>query len=173
MLGLFYTGNVVMVNSFQINANSLRNNKITEINRANFISFKGYKGLYYYGSRYDKFNLEYELDLTPREINSLIDTSLTKDIGLKKAFKGLLLEAEYFMDAVKSLSEITFQFGKVAASRAVEIRKRNPAGSRIPIVGIIPTIIRGGFNDQVQQDLLDVQEDWDEIKSNYKSNVTP
>jgi len=160
-----------MVNSMQINTNSLMDNKTAKINRSNFISFQGYKGLDYYGRRYDRQNLNYEIDLTPRGVSSLIDTSLTKDIGLKKAFNDLLLEAEYFMDAVKSLSEITVEFGKVAINRAAEIKKRNPSGSRIPILGIIPTVFRGEFNDQVWHDLSDVEEDWDEIKSNYKNNV--
>lgn len=135
------------------------------------INFGSYKGYYNYGESKDRNSIDYRPTISPRKINFLIDKSLTKDIGFQESFEHLSTDGNNIFEAITGLNNITRSFLGVAQERGTEISKENPPWSKTPIIGILPTIFRDDFNNDIKRKLVDVKEDWSNIKKHYQVQV--
>lgn len=131
----------------------------------------GYKGYYRYGTNEDRESIAYRPTIDPRKVNYLVDKSLTKDIGLQESLNAVRIDGQNISRAILGLNNISREFLGIAKNRGTEISKQNPSGSKIPIIGVIPTIFRGDFNDKTWNQLKAVENDWKDIKKHYNTQV--
>lgn len=131
------------------------------------ISFCGYKGYENYGTEVDRTNCFYNPKLTPEKIDSIIKDSSSIDRGLFDSMIALNNECNNTSKVMNSIGNIALDFNNKAGVRGKQLLKMNPELSRIPYIGLITTIFRSDFKEDLKKYSKDVVKDWDEILEIY------
>jgi len=123
-----------------------------------------------YGSQDTRNTIRYKSTLTPDKINEIIINSKTTDEGLVEAYKQLNDDRLKLNSAVDSFFKVILrQYQFETRDDISNLMKKNPSGSKIPVVGIINQYSQTKFTDSFQNEL---KEDIGGLKIFYKNLVT-
>ncbi len=137
------------------------------------VSFKGYRGVDWYGTQENRDNLAYRVKLTPSKIDTIIQGAKTTDEGLVDVYKALSEESSHINKAFMGMSVVTKQYLFVAKDRITEVAKDKPKGSNIPIISIIPQTlskITGSFIDRITGYTDNLIDDYNQIVEKHFHN---
>lgn len=134
-------------------------------------SFRGLFGYDGYGTQQARNQIAHQVKLTPRKVDSIVDTNWTTDIGINKSLDLLTQDTVEFNNMVQGLATVHTDFGATAKNRAAQLVKKNPPWSMVPYIGIVTTAFRGDFMDDIRHESRQVVDDWNEIYKNYDKHV--
>lgn len=137
------------------------------------VSFKGYRGVDWYGTPENRDDLAYKVKLTPSKIDTIMQGAKTTDEGLVDVYKALSEESNHINKAFMGMGVVTKQYLFVAKDRIAEIAKDKPRGSSIPIVSIIPQTLAkltGSFIDRITGYTDNLIDDYNQIVEKYFHN---
>lgn len=127
-----------------------------------------------YGSDYERENLNYKTQLTVKKIDEIIHNAKSTDKGLIEAYNQLKLEERQIYKAISSLYVIFRHHNLLTKEDLNDIARKNPAGSKIPIIGVLKqlsdTEFTNKFNEQLEQEIEKLRVNYNEIVDNYYSN---
>lgn len=133
-------------------------------------SFKG-RAYYEYGTKDLRENLNYKTKLTTDKIDEIIENAPDLNSGLTQAYKALNEEEKKLYTAMESLGPIIKHFNIMIKDDINKIVGENPAGSKIPIIGIIrqyeDTVLSDNFIQKIQSEATKIKEDYETIINIY------
>ena len=127
-----------------------------------------------YGSNYERENLNYKTQLTVEKIDEIIHNAKSTDRGLIDAYNQLKLEERQIYKAINSLYVIFRHYNQLTKEDLNNIAKMNPAGSKIPLVGVLKqlndTTFTNNFEEKLEQEIEKLRLNYNEIVDVYYSN---
>lgn len=138
--------------------------------KAKSTSFKG-RRYYEYGTEGLRKNLNYKTQLTTAKIDETIENSPNVDVGLVEACKLLSEEEKKIYLAMQSLGPVIKHFSVMVKDDINKIASKNPAGSKLPIIGICKqysdTVFSDDFIKEIKAEAWNIKEQYEDIVKNY------
>lgn len=134
-------------------------------------SFTGNFSYKNYGTDYERNHLNYKIQLTANKINEIIYNSKTTDEGLIVVYNMLKKEERHIYDAMGSLNVIFKQYNTITKEDLYNLVKKNPTGSKVPIISLFrqleDTVFTDNFRNELLTDIEKLRVNYNEIVDNY------
>ena len=140
----------------------LKNKKDSKVN------FTGYP-YYIYGTPALRQDLNYKIQLSKEQIDDVICSAQSIDKGVYEAYKLLNQEESSIYRAMSSLSPVLRHFDIVIKDDIQKIVKKNPSGSKIPIIGYFVQLAKTQFSDEYMQE---IESEAKSIANQYEDIIT-
>jgi len=101
---------------------------------------------------YNKKVLDQKIKLTTKKIDEIIASASDLDTGITMAYKELKKEEEKVLNAYRSIDVILKNYRIDVSEKLQALRKKNPKGSKIPLVGtFVQMFTSGHFLEKIKE----------------------
>lgn len=135
------------------------------------VSFKGDFDYKLLGTEKIRKHLNTQVQLTKEQINNIVENASSTDRGIVDAYNKLRDEEKLIIEAIKDLSVIQKHFGIETKDKLSDLLRKNPTGSKLPIIGPIrqhtEVTVSDNFFNELKDEINKLRDCLNDITENY------